>query len=150
MQGRGHYPILLCVTGRRGPWLGSFYHGQTASFTSAQVLGHFNALFRDGQLLFHKSHAEVISTLSSVITSSSKQEGIRYSNLKTILQQDDEKKQLKNHLPSPQIKGHKERQLRSKIGVGDIQIIVFSSQCEQDAKMLSRTRKGSKDEKART
>lgn len=31
------------------PGWGSFYHGQTASFTSAQVLGHFNALFRDGE-----------------------------------------------------------------------------------------------------
>lgn len=48
-----------------------------------------------GQLLFHKSHPEVISTLSSVITSSSKQEGNRYSNLKTILQQDNEKKQVR-------------------------------------------------------
>lgn len=49
MQGRGQYPILLCVRGWRGPWWGSFYHGQTANFTSAQVLGHFNALFRDGE-----------------------------------------------------------------------------------------------------
>ena len=51
IQGRGHYPTLLCVRGWRGPWRGSFYHGQTASFTSAQVHGHFNAraLFRDGE-----------------------------------------------------------------------------------------------------